>query len=226
MESHGALRTDFRSAMADLEDGILLLGRTTEQMVGKAMMGLEGASPQVCAQLVASDDNVDLAAFELNEDLHALLTLQGPVAADLRLLLSLHKVLGHIERIGDSALNISRLGADLVDIHGGSSELMAQMHELGRRAERAVRMGLDSFSHRRPDMAFVGTVEDQIDLLHNGLTARLIDHAETGPSQTQWAIRMVLASRHLERIGDHAVTIAAEGAFVATGHRAPPSRRR
>lgn len=225
MESTRMLRTDFRSAMADLEDRILLLGRTAQQMVGTAMTALEATSPELCAGVVASDDALDQDAYALNEDLYALLTLQGPVATDLRLLLSLQKVLGSIERIGDRSLNIARLGADLAGIDDGSTDLRAQMHELGRRAERAARMGLDSFSHRRPDMAFVSTVEDQIDLLHDGLTGRLIDYASTGPSQTRWAMRMLLASHQLERIGDHAVTIAGEGAFVATGQRPPPRSR-
>lgn len=219
------LRADFRSAMADLEDRILLLGRTTQQMVGSAMSALEQRSPRLCRQVSATDDEVDRLAYDLNGELYDLLTLQGPVAADLRLLWSLQKVLASIERIGDGCHNIGRLGSDLAGIDGSSADLAAQMHELGRRAERAVRQGLDSFSHRRPDLSGVDRIEDQIDLLHGGLTARLIDHAGLGRAQTQWAVRMVLASRHLERIGDHAVGIAGEGAFVATGERLRPSHR-
>lgn len=222
MDTARILRVDFRTAMTELEDGILLLGRRVQHLVDVAMSALEQASPELAAQVIASDDHVDVAAHQLEEDLRGLVTLQAPVADDLRLLLSLQRILIEVERIGDGCVNIARLGRDLAGTGDASAPLMAQMHELGRRAERAVRTGLDSFSHRRASVEVVGRVEDQIDRLHDGLTARLIDHAAGGRAQTEWAIRMVLASRQLERIGDHAVNIAEEGSFVATGERPPP----
>ncbi|WP_370325615.1 phosphate uptake regulator PhoU [Euzebya sp.] len=222
MSTARMLRLDFRSAMRDLEDGILLLGRRTQHLVGVAMSALEQASPELAAEVLAVDDEVDVTAHGLEEDLRGLVTLQAPVADDLRLLLSLQRVLIEVERIGDGCVNIARLGRDLAGAGGEAPELVAQMHELGRRAERAVRTGLDSFGQRRRTVELVGEVEDQIDLLHDGLTGRLIDHAAAGRAQTGWAVRMVLACRHLERIGDHAVNIAEEGSFVATGSRPLP----
>lgn len=220
------LRVEFRAAMADLEDGILLLGRRVQHLVPVAMSALAQASPTLARQVISTDDEVDLAAFHLEEELRRLVNLQAPVADDLRLLLSLQRVLIEVERIGDGCVNIARLGDALAAVGRASPELMAQVHELGRRSERAVRTGLDSFSHRRASVEAVGQVEDQIDLLHGGLTGRLIDHAADGRDQAEWAVRMVLVSRHLERIGDHAVSIAEEGTFVATGERPLPRAQR
>ena len=222
MEPARMLRTDFRSSLSDLEDGILLAGRQVQGMIKQALAALERTSPELCRQVLASDDAVDTEIHQLEERILSLLTLQGPVAEDLRLLLALQRVSGSVERIGDGCVNIARLGADLVHVGIGSPELIAQIHELGRRAERAVSTGLDAFGHRRPVLDKVDEVEDQIDLLHGGLTSRLIDHATLGRPQTEWSIRMVLAARHLERIGDHAMKIAGEGVFVATGRRPLP----
>ncbi len=222
MEPVRLLRTDFRQSLARLEDRILTTGRRVEQLVGLAMTGLEQRSPDICRQVLATDDTVDVDIYRLEERILALLTLQAPVAEDLRLLLAMQKVCGNIERIGDGCVNLSRLGADLRDNAGASEPLMAQMLELGSRAERAVRTALDAFGRRRSTVDKVRSVEDQIDLLHDGLNARLVDHAVLGRAQTEWSIRMVLASRHLERIGDHAVKIAGEGVFVATGTRPKP----
>lgn len=220
MESVRMLRADFRSSMVQIEDRCLLLGRRVQSSVDGAMAALEERSPALCRQVLLSDDAVDLEVQRLEHDIYGLLTLQAPVADDLRLLVSLLRVLGHVERIGDGCVNLARLGADMVDLDGASRQLTEQMHELGIRAKRAVRTALDSFGRRATTSPLLGQVEDQIDLLHDGLTSRLIDHATSGRAQTEWAIRMVLASRHLERIGDHAVSIAEEGAFVATGRRA------
>ena len=168
---------------------------------------------------------MDVAAFDLDARLHELLTLQGPVANDLRLLLSLQKVLRSIERIGDNSLNVARLIAPHDSAAATSPDLQAQLHELARRAERAVRIALDQFSHRGTTNDAVEIVERQIDQLHTGLTTRLVDHAGTGRSAAEWAVNMVLVSRHLERIGDHAVKISRESHFVVTGERPPPRHR-
>jgi phosphate transport system protein len=220
------LRTGFRASLAALEDDLLLVGREVQGMVGLALQALERSSPEVCRQVLARDDEVDGTVHGLEEQVHRLLTLEGPVAEDLRLLLALQRVSGSVERIGDGCVNIARLGADLADVGGASPALLDQVHELARRAERAVGSGLDAFGQRRLDAGKLEVVEDQIDLLHEGLTSRLIDHAAGGRAQTEWAIRIVLACRHLERIGDHAVKIAREGAFVATGRRPAPRSRR
>lgn len=220
------LRVDFRSSLAALEDGILLAGREAQAMIGQALRVLEDTSPEGCRQVLARDDAIDAEIHRLESEIHRLMILQGPVAEDLRLLLALQRVCASVERIGDGCVNIARLGADLADIGGADPDLLAQLHELGRRAERAVRTGLDAFGQRRRQLDKVDQVEDQIDLLHEGLTARLIDHATQGRAQTEWAIRMVLATRHLERMGDHAMKIAGEGAFVVTGSRPLPRAQR
>ena len=215
------LRVGFRSEMSLLEDDILLLGRQVERMVGQAAAAIGRSTPGIDEILRADDDQVDQRVLVIEARLHEILTLQGPVAEDLRLLLSLQKVLSSIERIGDGALNVARLVGPS-DAAMASPDLTAQLQELGIRAERVVRTSLDQFSHRRTTTDASRTVEEQINLLHQGLTSRLIDHATTSRGATEWSIAMVLVSRQLERIGDHAMKIAGEGQFVVTGERPPP----
>lgn len=217
------LRWDYRTSLIELEDQVLTFGRQAQSMVPVAVDALSTPSADIARRVLALDDALDIGTYRVEARIIELLTLQAPVADEMRLLLSLQKVASSIERIGDYCVNVSRLGAELADVDGEDPQLVDQIHELGRRAERAVRTGLDCFSQRRPDgVDRVEHVEDQLDLLHEGLTARLIEHATTGREQTQWAVRMILASRQLERVGDHAVAIAEEGAFVATGARRQP----
>jgi phosphate transport system protein len=217
------LRWDYRTALIELEDQILTFGRTAQSMVPLAMDGLARTSAEVARKVLVIDDDLDVGTHDAEARIVELLTLQAPVADEMRLLLSLQKVAHSVGRIGDHCVNIARQGGELAGRGGGDEQLTDQMHELGRRAERAVRTGLDCFSQRRPDgVDRVTHVEDQMDLLHEGLTSRLIEHATGGRAQTQWAIRMILCSRQLERIGDHAVAIAEEGAFVVTGARRQP----
>lgn len=217
------LRWDYRTALIELEDGVLAHGRAAQSMVSGALDALRRTSPEEARQILLLDDDIDVGTHRAEAKIVEMLTLQAPVAEEMRLVLSLQKVLGSVARIGDHCVNVARLGAELAGIEGAEPQLADQMHELGRRAERAVRTGLDCFSQRRTDgVERVEQVEGQVDLLHEGLTTRLIEHAGRGSAQTQWAVRMVLASRELERVGDHAVTIAEEGAFITTGVRRRP----
>lgn len=227
------LRWDYRTSLVELEDQVLTFGRWAESMVPSAMDALTQGSEEQARQMLQRDDDLDIGIEAVEAKVVELLTLQAPVAEDMRLLLSLQKIARSVERIGDHCVNIGRLGAELAGVEGADGaegadgQLVDQMHELGRRAERAVRTGLDCFSQRRPDgVDRVEQVEAQLDQLHEGLTSRLIEHATTGRAATHWAVRMVLASRQLERIGDHAVGIAESGAFVASGTRRRPRGQR
>jgi phosphate transport system protein len=217
------LRWDYRTALIELEDQVLSFGLRAQSMIPRALEVVESGSASRARRILVADDDLDIGAHGVEAKIVELLTLQAPVADEMRLLLSLQKVVSSIERVGDYCVNIARQGEKLEGATGRDDQLMEQTHEMGRRAERAVRTGLDCFSQRRVDgVSRVEVVEDQLDLLHEGLTSRLIDHAGNGRPETEWAIRLVLISRQLERIGDHAVGIAEEGAFVATGARRQP----
>ena len=216
------LRVDFRRRLSQLEDRVLRIGRESEQILLEATEALLEHRTDDAARVLSRDDEIDLATHEAEDQVHELIMLQAPVADELRLLLGLLQVIRSVERIGDYAVNIARL-AELVDPVGEDDELAAQVRDMALAAQRAVRTSLDSFGQRRVDgVAMVEDVEQRLDLLHEGLTGRLMVHAPTSPETSSWAIPMIQVVRHLERVGDHAVRIAEQGAWVTTAQRRQP----
>lgn len=213
------LRSEFQVGLLRAEDATLRLGHRVETLVARAVEALLAHDAEAAAAVIAEDDAVDEETGQLQKDVHAMILLQAPVADDLRRLVSLVHVTRSIERIGDYAVNIARLtdklppGAPDVE----DPALTEQVREMALRAQRTVQRGLDCYGRRQADgPATVGVLEEGVDLLKDGLTERLTAHARTGGDASTWAIAMVQATRHLERIGDHAVKLAEQGAWVAT----------
>ena len=222
----GALRWEFRTALVQAEDRVLGLGRRVEGMLPQAVETLREGGQDAVQAILTWDDVVDVDAYEIADEVYTVIARQAPVASDLRLLIALLHVVRSIERIGDYCVNLARLRPhDLPE--AVEPELDAQVVELGGQAQRTLSVALDAFGRRMKDgVQHTEQVDATVRRLQEGLMQRLMDHAAAGPEATRWSLRMLLATRHLERVGDHAVTIAEQGVFVSTGrHRQPPTRR-
>lgn len=216
------LRLDYRVSLLHLEDDFLRAGRTAESLIVPAASALREGDERMAHTVVARDDDIHAAVHAVVERVHDLIMRQAPVADELRLLLAVSHAARSVQRIGDHAYNISRLACG-ASTGGQDEDLRDQLHELALAAERAVRTGLDCFGRRDADgVARLDDVEGRVDLLSDGLIGRLMAHSAGGREAAAWAIRMVQAAKHMERIGDHAVGIAEQGAYVSTGALRPP----
>ncbi|CAN5204546.1 phosphate signaling complex protein PhoU [soil metagenome] len=221
------LRTEYRAALSELEERILTIGRRVQAQIPAAVNSLRTADAGRAERIVAVDDDVDGRVHDVEDEIYRMLALQAPVAAELRLVVALLDVTRSVERIGDYCVNIAKLAGEIGTGVDGDDDLMAQLGELGLRAERAVRTALDAFGQRDTrGVERVEEVEDPLDKQYAGLIERLMNFGGQGPAESNWSVRLVLAARHLERVGDHAVRIAEQGMFVATGTRRAPRARR
>src|SRR5262249_46191601 len=139
-----------------------------------------------------------------------LLAQQAPVASDLRLVLAILHDSIHLERIGDQCVTIAKLtklAAELEPRH----DLVEGLTEMGERAEEMVRIALDSF----PAQGLV-ELDELIDRTNRRVADQVLSMAST-PETQEWGMRMIVVSRCIERIGDNAVDIGEQTAFVVTG---------
>ncbi len=217
-----ALRTEYQLKLMALEDGVLRAGRIVQDMVVPAVEVLVRGDSSAVRGILSRDDEVDAQIHQLEGEVHETILLQAPVADDLRLLMSLAHAARSVERIGDYCVNLARLAHDL-DPEGADPDRVAEVHQMALLAERAVRTGLDCLGHRGASgLEAVDEVDRLVDLLREGLLTRLTEHAALGGRGAPWAVVMVRAVGHLERIGDHSVTIAEFGPYIATAERRPP----
>lgn len=209
------LRQEFRTTLAALEDGVLVMGSRVQELIGQALAALVDGDPDATPRLLRLDDEIDAIHDDHRRQIVMMLTLQAPVASDLRLLIALLQANLHLERVGDYCVNITRAAEAGVE---RDTPLAEQVQVMGQRAGRTLNVALEALRLRDADAArTVARLDDAVDDLNRGLFRRLLELAHADERLLDWALRMILVARYLERIGDHAVDIAEEVVYLVTG---------
>ena len=180
-----------------------------------ALRALVEHDVELADEVIAFDDEVDGRYFAIEEGIQSLLARQTPVAVDLRLGIAVLHVNLHLERMADYCVTIAKLVKLAPET--ADPRLIEGFEEMGQRAEEMTRVALDSFADR--DLERAESLVD-LDELIDRANRRVVHHVlelGTTPELREWGLRMLLASRCLERIGDHAVDIGERVAFLVTG---------
>jgi phosphate transport system protein len=211
-----APRRHFHEELEMLELDVLGMGELADRALGKALECLENDDVLLAARVIAEDDELDERYISLERRTLELLALQTPVAVDLRLIsVILHTNL-HLERVGDMAVNIAKI---VRVVHGlpRNHTIETTLSEMGGIARQMMRAAMEAFARRDIDLAQqLPAMDDPVDRLNRGMY-REVASCAWDPQMLEWAIRMMVVSRQLERIGDHAVDVAEQVAFLLTG---------
>jgi phosphate transport system protein len=166
--------------------------------------------------VIAFDDEVDERYFAIEEGIQSLLARQTPVATDLRLVLAILHVNLHLERAADYCVTIAKLVKLAPDVNPDPT-LVEGFQEMGERAEEMIRLSLESLAER--DLALAESLVERDELIDRA-NRRVVQHVlslGSDPEAHEWGLRMIVVSRCYERIGDHAVDIGEQTAYLATG---------
>jgi phosphate transport system protein len=180
-----------------------------------AIRALQERDVELADEVIAFDDEVDRLYLEIEHSTERLLALKTPVAGDLRLLLAIIHVNLHLERMADYCVTIAKL-TKLSASADPDPALVEVLVEMGERAEEMIRVALDSFARR--DLAGAESLVDLdelIDRANRRFVERLVD-VMADADLREWGLRMVVVSRALERIGDHAVDVGEQTAYLLT----------
>ena len=208
------LRVTFHEELIELESGLQREGELVVRSVQAATRALVEEDLELADEVIAFDDEVDDGYFAIEEGIQSLLARQTPVATDLRLVLAMLHVNLHLERMADYCVTVAKL-TKLAATGSREPRIVASMAEMGVRAEEMTRVALRSFQHR--DVSRAEALVD-LDELIDRANRRLAEHVlELGADQREWGLRMLVVSRCLERIGDHAVDIGEQTAYLVTG---------
>lgn len=180
---------------------------------------LERQDVELANEVIDFDDEIDGQYLGIEQGIEMLLALQAPVASDLRRIIAMLHANLHLERIGDYCVTIAKM-VRLTQGLEGDQAMVAAFGEMGTRAEEMIRVAMDS-------LATLNAAEAeslmQMDELIDRVNRRAVGHVlDLGPDldTREWGLRMLIISRCLERIGDHAVDIGEQVAYVVTGeHR-------
>jgi phosphate transport system protein len=210
-------REIFQERMAQLEAAALGGLDLVVEQLDRTLEALEQVDVELAAVVIADDDRVDGRYLEVHQGILSLLALQAPVAGDLRLVAALLHVIRHVERMGDQCVTIAKL----IPLSGYEppvrDELLAKLLEMGRCARAEVLQAKRCFAERDVAMAEdIVRADREVNRINRELFRLAVELGDDIDTR-EWAMHMTLVARALERLGDNAVDIGEQAAFVVTG---------
>ena len=205
------------AALEQVEAQLQEMGQRVLSAVHGAIRALEERDEELASEVIAFDDEVDRYFLAIEHQIESMLALQTPVARDLRLLLAMRHINLLLERSADGCVTIAKLSQLVSDVDPDPA-LAETLTEMGERAEEMLRVALDSFSRR--DLAGAESLvelDELIDRANRRFVERLVD-VMGEPEFREWGLRMVVVARTIERIGDRAVDIGEQTAYLLTAH--------
>ena len=210
------MRIGLQEELDSLQATLLEEGELVLRTLRGAINALRQRDPELADEVIAFDDEVDRQYLTIREGIESLLARQTPVAVDLRHVLALLHINLHLERMADLCVTIAKLQKLVYDV-APDERLMEGIEEMGSRAEEMISVALDSFVER--DLAGAESLVDRDELIDRA-NRRVVQHVlalGSNPALREWGLRMIVVSRCLERIGDHAVDIGEQAAYLVTG---------
>jgi phosphate transport system protein len=210
-------RVHFQDELRALEEQALGALDLVVATLDRTLEALEHRDIELASIVVHDDDRIDGRYLEVNQGILSLLALQAPVASDLRTVAALLHVIKHVERMGDQCVNIAKV-LPLTGYEPPSDEAMLErIFRMGKLARSEVAQAKQAFTLR--DVALAQDLvrqDEEINQLNREVFRRAVEIGDD-MDRREWAMTMMLVARALERIGDNAVDIGEQVAFVVTG---------
>ncbi len=209
------MRIEFTEELQELEAALQEEGSLVGRAVRGAVNALQHQDVELADEVIAFDDEIDRRYHDIERKIELLLVRQTPVASDLRLVLAILHSNINLERMGDQCVTVAKL-TKLSHQLSQEPRMVEGFEEMGSRAEEMLRMALDAFAQR--DVERARSLAD-LDELIDRTNRRVVQHVlEAGDADTQeWGMRMIVASRCFERIGDNCVDIGEQTEYLVTG---------
>jgi phosphate transport system protein len=205
----------FQEELEQLKSRLLEMGGLAEEQVRLSVKGLVERDPDLIAHALTGDDPLNALHIEVDNRCFTLLALYQPMAVDLRAIVAAVKINTDLERVGDLAINIAEAAQRYVT-HPPVKKLI-DIPRMASIAQRMLRDALDAFVRRDIDLAqHVLNEDDALDALKTQIFRELLTYMLADPATIEPALDLILVSRHLERIGDHATNVAEDVIFMVS----------
>jgi phosphate transport system protein len=206
-------RHHFEEELQALKNRLLTMGALVEERVHQAVRALIDRQLEEAEQVIRSDQDVNTLQIEIDDRCLKLLALQQPIATDLRLITAAMKINADLERIGDQAVNIAENVIKLLP--QAPLKPLIDIPRMAELAEKMTRDALDAFVRKDAELARnVLQRDDEVDNLKDQVFRELLTYMMADPGTIQRALALILISRNLERIADHATNIAEDVIFL------------
>jgi phosphate transport system protein len=209
------MRLSFGEELEAIEAELQREGSLVLRSLRAAIDALTQTDFELADEVIAFDDEVDRAYIGIENGVESLLARQTPVAGDLRRVLAVFRVNMHLERMADYAVTVAKL-TKLAEGLPGEQKLLSALGEMGDRVEDMIRVALVSFQQRDVDQArLLGDLDEAVDITNRRAVEEVIALGHDADKR-EGGLRMLMVSRCIERIGDHAVDIGEQTVYLVT----------
>jgi phosphate transport system protein len=206
----------FDKELDELKKKLIHMAALAETMIDKTVSELVRREEQLARKVPEYEEELNRLQMEIDEEAMRLLATRQPVASDLRFIVAATKINGDLERIGDLAINIT----ENVHILAGQPPLkpLIDIPRMADLARKMVRESLEAFVGDDALLAqSVIMTDDQVDALKDQILRELLTYMMADPRTIERGLALILVSRHLERIADHATNIAEDVIYMIQG---------
>ncbi len=210
------MRSRFQNGLDELRDKLLRMGGLAEQAIDRATEAYRTRDPKFCQMVFTGETAINQAERDIDELALDLLAMQQPMAIDLRFIMAVIKINADLERVGDQAVNIAQRVLDLVS--EPPVELPVDVPKMASSVSTMVQRALESFLDGHAEVAeSVLQMDNVVDRMKDEAFVVLVQKMQSDPALVRPALNVLLISRNLERIADHATNIAEDVIFWVRG---------
>jgi phosphate transport system protein len=211
------VRASFHLELELLESALQEEGALVLRVLRSALNALARGDGELADEVIRFDDEIDTRYLQIEEGVQSLLARQTPVASDLRLVLAVLRVNLHLERMADYCVTVAKLTKLMGGLEVSDARILRSLEDMGQRAEQMIRVALDAFADRDAEKAkSLQELDELIDRANRRATEDVLSLGNS-PEEREYGLRMLVVSRCVERIGDHAVDIGEQVGYLVTG---------
>lgn len=200
-----------------LDRRIAQMGGCAEKLLVQALSALERRDPRLAEAAVASDATIDQLERELQEQVIVMIAKRQPIANDLRHIMTVLKIAGDLERIGDLAKNIAKRALAIAG-ESHPKPLITGMRHMTEMVQVQLKNVLDALAERNVDKALrVWRSDQEVDAMYNSLFRELLTYMMEDPRNIGLCTHFLFGAKNIERIGDHTTNIAENVHYLVTG---------
>lgn len=222
--ANGHISSAFDTDLEAVQAQIMKMGGLVEDAIRLGMNSLETRDQELAQQVRAADAAIDELEETINEAAARIIALRAPTAIDLRLILSVIKISGNLERIGDYAKNMAKR-TEVLSQTAPINDCIGTLRRMTRAVEGMLKDALDAYIHR--DAALSADVIERdvdVDQMYNALFRELLTFMMEDPRNITSCLHLHFIAKNTERMGDHVTSIAEQVIYLATGKQPDEAR--
>ncbi len=213
----GHISRRFNQDLEKLRTATLEMGGLVERQIHNAICSLDQSNSQLATEVEAFDDRVNQFERKIEEQCTHIIVKRQPAANDLRMVLSVARIVRDLERMGDEAVKIAKLGLISSEL-GGSPTGHAETREIATLVSNMLSYSLDAFARYDATRAKdVIMLDEEVDAKYANVLTKLTDFMSKDASSVKKIINLIWALRSLERVGDHAKNICGQVVYIVDG---------